>query len=442
MVMTQTPVRKLVLSLAAPTVASMLVTAIYNMADTYFVSHISTDASAAVGVVFSIQSLIQAVGFGLGMGCGSLVSRLLGADDKKNACKYASSAVFCAFIFGLALLIYGTLDIDRLMSIFGADKDVLPYAKDYGLYILFGAPIMCCSFVFNNVLRAEGKARFAMVGLTVGGILNIILDPILIFDKGLGLGTEGAALATVISQCISFCILASFFARRKTEVALSLKNISRKLTDYLMIIKTGVPTVCRQGLASVATTLLNRAALPYTSAAVAAVTIATKLYLFIRNAVIGIGQGFMPVAGYNYGAKNYRRVTEAFRFSVFIGSVVTVSATVIFALFAPSLIALFRESDMQVIHIGSKALYLLCLSLPVMAYSTYVNQLLQCLGKVKRATFLAACRNGIFYIPLMLILPHFFGLTGILFVQPLADLLTCAISIPFHLSFFKNEFTN
>ena len=435
--MTETPVNRLVLSLALPTIISMLVTAVYNMADTFFVSQLSTDASAAVGVVFSIQSLMQSAGFGIGVGAGSLISRNLGEKNKDAASKYAMSAILFGFVVGVIFFLLAVFDINGLMRLFGSNDDVLPYARDYGRFILMGAPVMCISFVLNNILRAEGKARFAMVGLSLGSVLNILLDPLFIFGWGLNLGTKGAALATLFSQIISFSILMSFFLRKKTEVEFNVKYISKDLRDYGRIIATGAPTVCRQGLAAVATTLLNRQAVAFSTAALAAVTIANKLYMFVRNIIIGLGQGFQPVAGYNYGAKKIDRVKESFIFSVKVGSVIVVTATVFFFMCDKLLMTWFRADDAEVIRIGARALRFYCMSLPLMAYSTYTNQLLQCLGKVKRATFLAACRNGIMFIPSLYILIALFGLDGILLTQPVADVLTFVISIPFQVLFFR-----
>ena len=435
--MTETPVERLILSLAFPTVVSMLVTAVYNMADTFFVSHLGTDASAAGGIGLVGRSLMQSAGFGIGVGAGSLISRNLGEKKNDIASKYAMSAVAMGFFVGVIFLLLAVFDINRLMNLFGADANVLPYARDYGMYILMGAPVMCISFVLNNILRAEGEARLAMIGLSLGSVLNIALDPVFIFDWGLNLGTKGAAFATVFSQIISFSILISFFLRKKTEIEFNLRHVSGRITDYVKILVTGAPTICRQGLAAFATTLLNREAIVYSSAALAAVTIASKLYMFVRNIIIGIGQGFQPVAGYNYGARRIERVKKSFIFSVQVGTVIVVIATVLFFILDKSLMSAFRADDAEVIRIGARALRFYCLSLPLMAYSTYANQLLQCLGKVKRATFLAACRNGIMFIPTLYALVAILGLDGILLTQPAADVLTCLISIPFQVLFFK-----
>lgn len=435
--MTKMPVARLVSSLAVPSIISMLVTSIYNMADTFFVSQLGTSASAAVGVVFSLQSIIQAFGFTLGMGSGSYISRSLGAKDHNSAAIYASSAFAAAILAGGILLTAGIAFLSPLMVMLGATPTVLPYARDYSLFILIAAPIMCASFVLNNILRAEGKAFFSMVGLAIGGILNILLDPLFIFTFNMGI--KGAAISTMVSQCVGFVVLISFFARKKSIVGLSGKCISRNIKIYLNIYKVGLPTLCRQGLASVATALLTVNAALYGDAAIAAVNIATKIYLLVRGTCIGLGQGFQPVAGYNYGAKKYERVKKAFVFVVFFGSIICTLCAVVCLIFRREFMAFFRSDDLEVIKIGSEALVFFVTVMPLLAYSTYTNQLLQCLGKSKRAAFLASCRQGVFFIPLILILPRLFGITGIELTQPLADLLTFAISIPIQIQFFRKE---
>ncbi len=434
--MTEKKVAPLVIKLSVPTVIGMLITSAYNMADTYFVSHLGNEAIGAVGVVFAVQSIIQAFGFGIGMGCSSLISRRLGEQDKPAADKYASTGFVTALAFGFILMAVGLIDLDGVMRLFGATEGNLPFACSYGFIILLGAPLMCSSFVLNNILRSQGRATMSMIGLCAGGIINIVLDPI--FINVLDMGVSGAALATVISQCISFCLLIGFFLGGKSIVTLAPRNISRKTFDYYFIFKTGFPTVARQGLGSLATTLLNRSVKVYGDAAVAAVSIANKIYMLLRNMIIGVGQGFQPVAGYNYGAGKYSRVKRAFWTAVIIGSVYSCLAAAACLLFGGQLMQLFRESDAEVIAIGSRMLLFLSASLPFLAYSTYVNQLYQGLGFVGGATFLASCRQGIFFIPLILILPRTaMGLVGIQSAQALADLATFVISLPFHIYFFK-----
>ena len=307
--MTETPVHKLITSLAIPTIIIMLVTAIYNIADTFFVAKLGTSASGAVGIVFSLMAIIQAIGFTLGMGSGSLISRLLGAKKNEKANEMASTGFFTAIIFGVLLALFGIINLDALMKDLGSSDSILPLAKNYAKYILIAAPVMCASFVLNNILRSEGKARFAMVGIASGSIINIFLDPILIFKFDMGI--SGAAIATMVSQMISFLILLSSVLIGVTISKLSIKYMSKKFSTYCLIIKTGLPSFTRQGLASISTVLLNLCAVGYGDAAVAALSIFSKIFMFIFSAVIGFGQGFQPVVGYNYGAEKYDRVRES-----------------------------------------------------------------------------------------------------------------------------------
>ncbi len=433
--MTEEPVSKLVITLSLPTILSQMITSIYNMADTFFVTGLGDSAVGAVSIVYALQSVIQAVGFGLAMGGGSLVSMKLGEKNHRDADKYASCAFFSALILGLMLTLGGLLNLKGLLRIFGSTETILPHAVRYAFIILLGAPMMCASFVLSNILRSEGKATFSMLGMTSGGIVNIILDPI--FIKGAGMGVAGAALATVLSQCMSFFILLSFYLSGKSIVKLSVKNMSRRLYDYIFIFRTGLPTVFRQGLGSLATTLLNVRVKVYGDAAIAAVGIANKIYMLLRSFVLGIGHGFQPVAGYNYGAGKPKRVKSAFWVATLLGTGVSVLASAILMLFSSSLIELFRPETAEVTRIGSRMLIFIGIALPFLGYSTYVNQLYQSLGFVKGATVLASCRQGIFFLPLILILPRVLQLDGILLTQPIADLLTFLVSIPFNIYFLR-----
>lgn len=434
--MMYTPIPKLVTSVAIPTTISQLITIIYNTCDTYFVSQIGTSAAAAVGVVLALMSVIQAVGFGIGMGANSLISRKLGAKNDKEAYKYGNSALLAAAIFGLFLMIVGLLFTERFMKILGSTKTIMPYACSYGRYIFIAAPVMCSSFVLNNILRSEGDTLFAMWGLCVGGILNAILDPVFIFYFNIEI--SGAAIATVISQLVSFILLLSVFISNKSIVKLNPRYISNDIRDYILIIKNGIPTICRQMLGSVSAALLNIQAAFFGDSAVAAITIANKIYMLVRNVILGIGQEFQPVAGYNYGSGNKKRVRESFIFVVKTGTIICIIASILIAFNASVIITWFRKDDLEVIHIGTKALYFACTVMPFMAYSTYVNQMYQCIGFSKQATFLASLRQGLCFVPLILLLPIFGGLSGVAMSQPVSDFLTFVISVPFQIKFFKN----
>lgn len=432
--MIETPVSKLILKLAGPTVISMLVTSVYNMADTFFVSKISTQASAAVGIVFPIMTIIQSFGFTLGMGSASLISRKLGEQKNKEASIFSATAFYSALFIGLIIAIFGLIFSDSLMKFFGASSDVLPYAESYASFIFYGAPLMCASFVMNNILRSEGKSFFSMIALATGGVLNIILDPVFIF--GLKLGIKGAAIATLVSQSISFFILLSWFLQKKTICSLFPSYITKHIKDFLLICSTGLPSLTRQGLASVAAILLNREASFYSDGAVAAMSIVTKIVMFIASIMIGIGQGFTPVAGYNYGAKRFERVKKSYWFTLGLGFFVMLIVSTGCGIFAEKLIASFRN-DSEVINIGVKTLRFQLSVMPLHAFIVATNMLLQATGKITSATFLSCNRQGIYFIPAILLLPRIFGINGMIISQTVSDFLTFLTSIPFLIFFMK-----
>lgn len=437
-IMMKTPIPRLVTRLCIPTVIGQMITVIYSTADTWFVARIGTSAAAASGIVFSVMSIIQAFGFGIGMGTGSIISRQLGEKKDEDADVTASSGFFLSLLLGIAVGAFGLIFLEPLMKLLGSTDTMLPLACDYGKYIFAAAPVMCCTFVFSNILRAEGKTAFAAVALAVGGVLNMILDPLFIFV--LDLGIAGASIATALSQFVSFLVLVRAFYKGKSIVKVKFSLISRHAGMYGKIVSTGFPTICRQSFGSISSALLNRGAMPYGDAAVAAITIATKVYVFIRNLVIGIGQGFQPVAGYNYGAGNKQRTKQVFVYSAVSGTVLCALLTVFIYIFPSEIIHLFR-SDPVVVEYGAHMLRFFCFAIPVLAYSTFVNQLYQCLGFRAVATLLASCRQGIFFIPLIYILSHFFGLTGVEATQASADVLTFIVSVPCQIYFFKKYLT-
>lgn len=430
------PIGPLLFKKAAPTVLIQLITVIYNTADTYFVAKIDTAASAAVGVVFSLMAVIQAVGGSIGMGATSLISPMLGQKRVDDASTVGTSASLMSIIAGTGIGLLGLLLLSPLVRLIGARDEVVPYAMDYARFILIGAPFMTSSFVLNNILRSEGQATYSMLAMITGGILNLFIDPLLIF--GFQMGIAGAALATMLSQMTSFIIMAIIFLRDRSIVRLHPKYIGRKPSIYLHIVRMGVPTLFRQGMASLSSALLNIQAAPFGAAAVAAISIANKLYMFVRHIVLGIGQGFQPIAGYCFGAKRYSRVKKVFWYATASATVICVAIAGSVFLFREPIMVWFRD-DPEVVRIGSVMLRFLCVTIPLMGFSTYVNQLYQSLGFAAGATVLASCRQGIFFVPLVFLLPYFFGLDGILATQASADLLTFLISIPFLIFFFKKH---
>ncbi len=433
--MTEAAIGPLIISLAIPTILSMLTTALYNTADTYFVSQLGTSASGAVGVVFCLMAIFQATGFTLGMGAGSAISRRLGAGDIYSAYAYASTSFFSALTLGSCICVFGLIFIDPLMRLLGSTPTILPYARSYARLILLGAPIMCCSFVMNNILRSEGRAAFAMCGLVTGGVLNIALDPIFIFYFGFGI--SGAAAATLLSQCVSFSILISFFLRGKSMLKISPKHLSKRAATYFEIIRLGFPSLSRQGLASISTAALNVSAGAYGDAAVAAMSIVGRIFHFKLSEMIGLGQGFTHVDGCNYGSRRYARVREAFWFTVKTGMVMMTALSLLGWIFAPEIIALFRADDAEVIAIGTRAMRFQCAALLLQPVFTSTNMLHQASGFALRATFLACTRQGIYFLPLIIILPRLFGMTGVEMTQMVSDIFSFGTSLPFLYYFLR-----
>ena len=416
------PVSRVIPQLAVPTIISMLITSIYNMADTFFVSQLGTSASGAVGVIFSAMAIIQAVAFTIGMGSGTNVSQALGAGDEDTAQRYVSMAFFTALGVGVALAAAGLSSIDWLVRFLGATETIAPYAKDYATYIFYAAPFMMCSLVMNNLLRFEGLSIYGMVGITTGGILNMVLDPLLIF--GLGLGTAGAAIATAISQFVSFMILLIMTNTRAAAISIHPRNFRPTARMYGRIFYMGLPSLGRQGIASISTILLNNAAGLYGDAAIAAMSIVSRFIMFINSTVIGFGQGFQPVCGYCYGAGRYSRVREAYAFCVKVSTIILLVLSVISFVFARPIVTVFWRDDPLVIEIGTFALRAQLLTLPLWGFITMSNMFTQSIGYGVRATIIATARQGIFLIPALLILPPLLGLRGIQIAAPVSDVLT------------------
>ena len=434
--MINTPVKKLVLTLGIPTTISMLVTSIYNIADTLFVSGLGEGATGAVGVVFPLMAIVQAIGFTFGMGASSMISSKLGEKKDKDAQKLGSSAFYVAILLGLLLAIFSFIFLKPLMVVLGATENNLPYAMDYATYIIYGYPIMIGSFVLNNILRSEGKALLSMIGLTVGGVLNIILDPI--FINVLNMGISGAAVATLISQAISFGILLSMFIFKKSIITLSPKYITKESWVYKDVLKVGFPSLCRQGLASIATVFLNRQAGAYGGdPALDAMSVVSKIFMIVFSTSLGIGQGYQPVCGYNYFAKRYDRVKEAMMFTLVCGSALMfITCTGLF-IFAEPVMSIFGKQSPETVEIGTRVIRYQSIAMPFLSLNVIANMSFQSTKKKLSATILSCCRQGIFFIPLIWLLPAVVELTGVELTQALSDFLTFLFTIPFFVRFVK-----
>ena len=428
--MTTEPVGQLIGHLALPCIISMLVTAFYNMADTFFVGMLkSNSATGAVGVVFSLMAIIQAVGFFFGHGSGNFISRELGKHHYEEASNMAATGFFTALAAGALICLLGQIFLEPLAYLLGSTPTLLPYATAYLQVILLGAPWMTASLVLNNQLRFQGSAAYAMVGITSGAVLNIGLDPLLIFV--FDMGVAGAAWATIISQFLSFCLLLAGCARGG-NLRIRISRFQCKWSYFRMIIRGGLPSLARQGLASVATICLNQAAGPFGDAAIAAMGIVQRITTFGASAMIGFGQGFQPVCGFNYGARLYSRVKQGFSFCVKTSTVFLLIVGILGFVFAPELVALFRD-DPDVVACGAAALRFQCVTFFFQSWIVMSNMMLQTIGRTGPATFLAMARQGIFFVPLVWILTALLGMPGLQMSQAVSDACTLACAIPIQL---------
>lgn len=438
--MTQTPVPRLVISLGIPTMLNMMVTSLYNLADTYFVSGLGDRATGAVNVVLSLMSIIQAIGFTLGMGAGSIVSRLLGQRKQKEADTVATSSFFAALVFGFIISVFGLVFLNELMWALGATveadggKTTLDFAKEYSTYILLAAPFMCMSFVLNNLLRAQGKALLSMIGLITGAVVNVVLDPILIYNANMGM--TGAAVATCTSQILSFGILLFIFLSGKTIARLRISCISKSYSVYFDVLATGFPSFCRQILASLCTVLLNWAVKPY-DGALAALGVVQKVFMFAFSISLGIGQGYQPVLGYNYSAKRFGRVRSAYLFTLGFSTALMTVFAIVCAIFAPNIMGAFLENENS-IEIGTLSLRLQCICMPLLPLNFMAGVTYQAVGSRLGAAVLSVSRQGLFYIPAVIVLPKIWNLFGVQCCQSVSDFCSMLFCIPFTLAFFKS----
>ncbi len=432
--MTETPVQRLILRLSVPTVISMLITNVYNLVDTAFVGRLGTSASGAVGVVFGFMAIIQACGFLFGQGSGNLISRKLGARDYDAANVIASTGFFFSLFIGFAIAVVCRIKLNPIVMVLGSTDTIAPYAETYIKYILIATPFMAAGFTLNNILRYESKASLGTIGLMTGALLNICGDPIFMF--GFKMGIAGAGLSTCVSQIISFLVLLGMFLGKKSTSRLSIRYVSLKPSLLADIVTTGLPSLLRQGLNSVATVLLNSFAAGYGDAAVAAMSIVSRIVFFVNAVGIGIGQGFQPVCGFNYGAKKFGRVRNAYKVTILMSETVIAIAAVIVLALSGKLIGVFRN-DPAVIAIGVRALRIQAAALLAVPFCMSTEMMLQCTGKKAGAALLSSMRSGLYFIPILIVFANVRGLYGIEESQAVAFILSCVSALPFAVHFFR-----
>ena len=431
--MTESPVRQLVMKMAVPTIISMMVTALYNIIDAFFVGHISTEATAGVGVSFAYMTFINAVGFFFGHGSGNYISTALGAKKYADAEKMAATGFLSSMGLGTVAAVVGLFFLTPLSRMMGATPDIVPYSNDYMLFILIGTPFMMSSLTLNNQLRLQGNAHYAMVGIATGAVLNIFLDALFIYV--LDMGVTGASLATCISQMAGWFILL-LGTEKSGNVHIRFRNFTPSWQSYKDIFKGGNPSLCRHVFVCVSTIMLNRYAAFYAApgteaSAIAAFAIVARIMMFAFSIILGVGQGFQPVCGFNYGAGLHERVRKSYIFTTQLSTIILIIISITFAIFAPDLIKIFRSEDAELIRIGTRVLRWQCISFPLIGVSTVTNMMYQTTRKTLIATILSMGRQGVFFIPTIMILPLFIGLQGVEMTQAVADAMTFLLALPF-----------
>lgn len=431
--LTQAPVHRVIGAMAIPTIISMLLTSMYNLVDTFFVGKINTQSTAAVGIVFSVMFFIQAFSFFFGNGSGNYISRQLGAQNTKDAEVMASTGLFYTLVFSLIVMLLGWFFLEPISILLGSTPTILPYTRQYLGISLLGTPFIMGTFCINNQMRFQGFTKYSVYGAIRGSIINCLLDPVFIF--GFSMGVSGAAVASVIGQICGFIIML-IMSQKEGVIHYTHRRISFEGRFVKEIIAGGTPSISRQGLASVSTITLNSVAGNYGDAAIAAMSIVTRISMFIFSVIVGLGQGFQPMCGFCYGAKLYDRVKEGFWFSTKIGTLFLLFWSVVLIIFSGEVVSLFRD-DPEVIAIGIPALRYQMIIFPACSFMLMANMMMQTCRKTIRANILAASRQGLFFIPLIFVLPYFYGLFGVEICQAVSDIISLIVTIPIVWSAFK-----
>jgi len=426
--MLTTPIPSLVTKMALPSIAGMLVTSIYNLADTFFVSQLGTYATGAVGVNMSIDNIIMMAGSLLATGAASYTARLLGAKRDGKATQVLSSSYFGAFLMGFLVLVFGQLFMEPMLLMLGANTTILPYCKEYAQYVLLAAPFMATNFVLNQCLRAEGSATFSMVGMVAGAVLNIALDPLFIFV--FDWGVAGASAATAISKFISWCILMTPYWRGRTLLKIHIRQIRFNRRDWGEVVSMGSASFFRNGLATLAAIVLNRIAVGYSESALAAISVANRITFLMTAACLGFGQGFQPVAGFSWGAQRYDRVLSSYRFSSWTCTLGIALVSLVVGIFAEPILLLFTEADDELVRLGVFSLRCQCLAMPVHGFAIVVNMYCAGLGRPVATALMGLSRQGIFFFPILPLMIRFFGVWGVASVQGAADFLVLVLALP------------
>lgn len=443
-------IRTLVPKMAVPTIVAQLITTVYNLVDTYFVSTLGTNATAAVGVNSSLERTITLIGSLIGAGACSYIARLLGSKRDEDANRVLSTSLFTALGLGVIFMVVGRLGIQPMVYLLGADENCVAYAMQYATYVLYAAPFMVGSFILNMCLRSEGSAMFSMIGIGFGGILNCFLDPLFIYGgsypgnlfgfqiNGLGLGVAGASMATAISKTISFCILCYPYIRHRSSVSISLKKFRLVGEDVREVLAIGSTSFFRSAFAVVANVTINRVARGYSTAALAALSVANRVLEFPFAIILGFGQGYQPIAGFNWGAKQTKRVRDSLKYVIQISIIGAIGIGALLALFAAPIVGIFnKEADAEVLRLGILCIRLQCAMLFSHALNSIINMFYAGIGKAKYALLMSTARQGYVFIPVAIIAPLFLKEIGVASAQAIADVICLFIAIPLAVKAFR-----
>lgn len=426
----------LIPAMAVPTIVAQLITTIYNLVDTFFVSTLGTNATAAVGVNSSLERLITLIGSLIGAGACSYIARLLGAKRKEDADRVLSTSFFTGLGLGILLMVVGKITIQNLVYVLGATQECAEFSMQYANYVLYAAPFMIGSFILNMCLRSEGSSTYAMIGIGFGGILNCFLDPLFIYT--FGLGVAGASMATAISKTISFIILLVPYLRKKSAVEIAIKKFKYVLVDVKDVLSIGSASFLRSACSVIASVLINRVAGSYSTSALAALSVSNRVMEFPFAIILGFGQGYQPVAGFNWGAKQYDRVKKSLDFSLIVSIIGAVVIGAVIALSANPIVHIFnKEADTAVLELGVFCIRLQCVALFAHAWNSIINMFYAGIGKARYALMMSTARQGYLFIPTALILPLIFGVMGVASAQAVTDFITLVISVPLTIKAYK-----
>jgi len=427
--MLDTPMHKLIPAMAIPTIIAMFISSIYSLTDAWFISSLGVEAIGAIGINVTIDNIIMMAGSFLALGANSYIARLLGAGDNKKASNVLATSFYTALMTGTLVLILGFSFREPMVRFFGATETIAPHAIDYASFVLISAPIQAAIFVLNHCLRSEGSAKLAMVGMVSGAVMNVILD--YFFIMVLGWGLRGASAATAIARLVTFCVLLQPYLSGRSVLSLRIRNIRYNRDIITEVFKMGCPSLFRLAASTLAAIVTNRIAGGFSDSALAAISLTNRIMMFMVSLSLGFGQGFQPVAGFNWGAKRYDRVHQGFWFSIKVLVVVMTALSTVMFIFAPQVIALFDQSGSpDMVRIASLALRFICAVMPMEAWVVISTMCFSGIGRAFGSAVLSLSRQFICLIPVLLVLPPLFGETGLAASQATADVMAFVISLP------------